>query len=228
MTKETTDDAHDLADAQALCPSVSRETWDRLRIHVDLLRRWQATLNLVAPSTLPHLWTRHVADSLQLLPLAPEARRWADLGSGGGFPGLVVAIALAERPGAMIELVESDRRKAAFLATAIRETAAPARIHVERIEAWTGHWSEPVEVVTARALAPLERLIPLALPLLARGTRGLFLKGKSAAEELTTASRDWHCSSRIVPSVTDSAAGIVVLSDVRPRQAMPQEGRRPP
>ncbi|HVV94328.1 MAG TPA: 16S rRNA (guanine(527)-N(7))-methyltransferase RsmG [Hyphomicrobiales bacterium] len=217
----------DFAEAEAACPAVSRETWERLRIHVDLLHRWQPTLNLVAPSTLSHVWTRHVADSLQLLPLAPEAGRWADLGSGGGFPGLVIAIALAGRDGAMIELVESDRRKAAFLAAAVRETAAPARVHAERIEAWAAHWSEPVKVVTARALAPLERLIPLALPLLGRGAVGLFPKGKSAAEELTAASRGWHSSHRIVPSATDSAAGIVVLSDVRPRRTPPQEGRPP-
>jgi 16S rRNA (guanine527-N7)-methyltransferase len=221
-------EAADLAGAQALCPAVSRETWERLRTYVDLLRRWQATLNLVAPSTLPRIWTRHVADSLQLLPLAPEARRWADLGSGGGFPGLPLAIALAERPRAMVELVESDRRKAAFLAAAIRETGAPARIHAERIEAWAAHWSEPVEVVTARALAPLERMIPLALPLLGRGAIALFPKGKRAAEELTAAARDWHSRHHIVPSATDSDAGIVVLAEVRPRRTPPQEGHTPP
>jgi 16S rRNA (guanine527-N7)-methyltransferase len=218
-----------LARAQALCPGVSRETWERLAVYVDLLRQRQATLNLVAPSTLPAIWTRHVADSLQLLALAPGARRWVDLGSGAGFPGMAIAIALGETAdGAAVELVEGNRHKAEFLAAVIRETAAPARVHAERIERWAATWSEPVDVVTARALAPLERLIPLAAPLLKDGVVAIFPKGRSAADELTAASRSWHSRHRLVPSATDSAARIVVLSEIRPRSTPPGKGRPPP
>ncbi len=113
--------AADKAAALALTP-VSRETADRLDRYVALLLEWQAKTNLVAPSTLPHLWTRHVSDSLQLLALAPAARIWADLGSGGGFPGVVLACALAEIPGAMIHLVERNAKKGAFLREALRIT----------------------------------------------------------------------------------------------------------
>src|SRR5438445_2822596 len=113
----------DKAVALALTP-VSRETEARLDRYVELLREWQAKTNLVAPSTLPNLWTRHISDSLQLLNLAPTAKTWVDLGSGGGFPGVVLACALAEMPGANIQLVERNAKKAAFLREAIRVTAA--------------------------------------------------------------------------------------------------------
>src|SRR6185437_3029113 len=115
--------AADKAEALRLTP-VSHETEMRLDLYVDLLRLWQTKTNLVAPSTLPSLWTRHVADSLQLLSLAPSARRWLDLGSGGGFPGIVVACALAEAPGATVHLVERNTKKAAFLREALRVTKA--------------------------------------------------------------------------------------------------------
>jgi len=209
----------DRARAEALCPDVSRETWDRLAVYVDLLARWQKTLNLVAPRTLDEVWTRHIADSLQLLALAPGARRWADLGSGAGLPGVPLAIALAGTSGAAVELVESDQRKAAFLREAVRVTAAPARVHPMRIERWAAAWEEPVDAVTARALAPLERLIPLAFPLLARGAVGIFPKGRNVAEELTAAARSWHITHELTPSATDSAARIVVVSAVAPSGA---------
>ena len=118
--------------ALALTP-VSRETLDRLDRFVAELLSWQERVNLVAPSTIPILWTRHIADSLQLLPLAPKARTWADLGTGGGFPGLVLACALADTPGITVHLVESNTKKAAFLREATRVTAVPAIIHAVRI-----------------------------------------------------------------------------------------------
>ena len=118
--------------ALALTP-VSRETEARLDRYVDLLVEWQAKTNLVAPSTLPNLWTRHIADSLQLLSLAPSAKIWADLGSGGGFPGVVLACALAETPGANVHLVERNAKKAAFLREAVRVTAAPGTVHLAGI-----------------------------------------------------------------------------------------------
>src|SRR5437879_8355264 len=122
----------DKAAALALTP-VSRETEARLDRHVDLLLEWQAKTNLVAPSTLPNLWTRHISDSLQLLTLAPSARIWADLGSGGGFPGVVLACALAETPDARVHLVERNAKKAAFLREALRVTSSPGTVHLTDI-----------------------------------------------------------------------------------------------
>src|ERR1700733_7296679 len=124
--------AADRTRALALTP-VSRETTDRLDRFVALLSAWQQRINLIAPSTAPQLWTRHIADSLQLLALAPEARIWADLGTGAGFPGLVLACALADTPGACVHLVESSTKKAAFLREAVRATGAPAVVHAVRI-----------------------------------------------------------------------------------------------
>src|ERR1700742_4338925 len=141
----------DKAEALRLTP-VSRETEIRLDRYVDLLRQWQAKTNLVAPSTLPNLWTRHIADSLQLLPLAPSAKRWADLGSGGGFPGVVLACALAEVPDAMVHLVERNGKKAAFLREALRGTAAPGLVPAAGIEDSVETLFPTVDCVTARAL----------------------------------------------------------------------------
>src|SRR5471030_1922028 len=156
--------ASDRAEALALTP-VSRETESRLDRYVDLLREWQAKTNLVASSTLPNLWTRHISDSLQLLPLAPTARIWVDFGSGGGFPGVVLACALAEKPGAMVHLVERNAKKAAFLREALRVTASPGMVHFSGIEDIVERLEGPIDCVTARALAPLHQLIGFAEPL---------------------------------------------------------------
>src|SRR5437660_7384934 len=150
--------AADRAKAFGLTP-VSRETEERLDRFVDLLLTWQKTTHLISPNTVPTLWTRHVADSLQLLDLAPSARLWVDLGTGGGFPGLVIACALAEVPGAKIHLVESNAKKSAFLRAAAAAVAVPALVHSERIEDFTAPASDSADVVTARALAPLNRLL---------------------------------------------------------------------
>src|SRR5712692_12114050 len=150
--------AADKASALALTP-VSRETEARLDRYVDLLREWQAKTNLVAPSTLPNLWTRHIADSLQLLALAPAAKVWVDLGSGGGFPGVVLACALAETSGAMVHLVERNAKKAAFLREAIRVTGGRGSVHLADIGNNVDRITGPVDCVTARALAPLHLLI---------------------------------------------------------------------
>jgi 16S rRNA (guanine527-N7)-methyltransferase len=207
--------AADRARALALIP-VSRETLapealSRLDQFAALLLRWQERINLVAPSTLPVLWTRHIADSLQLLNLAPDARIWVDLGSGGGFPGLVIACALAGRPGAMVHLVESNAKKAAFLREAARAIKIPAIVHGERIEAFSETFRERADVVTARALAPLTDLLALAEPLLKTGARGLFLKGRDVEAELTAASKYWNIRATLVPSLTDPHGRIVVL-----------------
>jgi len=145
--------ASDQAAALKLTP-VSRETEGRLQRYVDLLLEWQAKTNLIAPSTLPNLWTRHISDSLQLLSLAPSAVLWADLGSGGGFPGIVLACGLAETPGAMIHLVERNAKKAAFLREALRVTGSPGTVHLADIGDSVDRITGKVDCVTARALAP--------------------------------------------------------------------------
>ena len=156
--------AADKTAALALTP-VSRETEARLDRYVDLLLQWQAKTNLVAPSTLPTLWTRHIADSLQLLGLAPAAKVWIDLGSGGGFPGVVLACALAETPGTMVHLVERNARKAAFLREALRVTGVRGMVHLAEIRDTGDRITGPVDCVTARAVAPLSQLIGFAAPL---------------------------------------------------------------
>jgi 16S rRNA (guanine527-N7)-methyltransferase len=217
MSKGDDSLATDRERALALTP-VSRETLQRLDRFVDLLLTWQKTTNLIAPSTIQHLWTRHVADSLQLLELAPVARIWIDLGSGGGFPGLVLACALAERQGAAVHLVESNAKKAAFLREAQRLTGAAAVVHAERIERFVERFSQPVDVVTARALAPLLDLLALCEPLLSRNdVQGMFLKGRDADAELRDANKSWMMDTTLVPSRTDPHGRIIVVRALRPR-----------
>lgn len=200
----------DRAAALRIVP-VSRETAARLDAFAALLLRWQKAVQLMAPSTLPKLWTRHIADSLQILEHAPGAKHWIDLGSGGGFPGLVVAIALAEAPEAVVHLVESDARKAAFLREAVRITGAPAKVHDERVESVAERIAGDVEIVTARALAPLARLLEIAAPLLSGGARGIFLKGQDVDNELTQAAKSWNISSKTFPSRTDPRGRILIV-----------------
>ncbi len=200
----------DRAAALQLVP-VSRETAARLDEFATLLLRWQKAVQLVAPSTLPKLWTRHIADSLQILEYAPAAKRWIDLGSGGGFPGLAVAIALAETPDAIVHLVESDARKAAFLREAVRITGAPAKVHHERVESAAERFAGNVDIVTARALAPLARLLELAAPLLSAGARGVFLKGQDVDNELTQAAKSWNISAEAFPSRTEPRGRILIV-----------------
>lgn len=185
----------------ALSP-VSRETEARLDRYVDLLLAWQAKTNLVAPSTLPHLWSRHIADSLQLLALAPSAKVWADLGSGGGFPGVVLACALAGTPGAKVHLIERNAKKAAFLREVLRITSAPGLVHLAEIGDTVDRITGPVDCVTARALAPLHQLISFAEPLVRQGAKALFLKGQDVEAELTEAAKYWKIQPRLHPSRT--------------------------
>ena len=206
--------AKDRSRALTLVP-VSHETESRLDLFVNLFLRWQKAVQLVAPSTLSKLWTRHIADSLQLVALAPEATRWADLGTGGGFPGLVIAIAIASRPGATVHLIESDTRKAAFLREAARITDAPATVHNERVES-AAERIGAVDVVTARALAPMAKQLSLAYPLLSAGVRGLFLKGQDVDSELTEAAKSWSIDTSIQPSLTDARGRIVVVNRAQP------------
>jgi len=234
---------------------VSRETLARLMTYEALLGQWQKAKNLVGRSTLDALWHRHFADSAQLMALAPRANTWVDLGSGAGFPGLVVAILLAQdrrlaagpRAGqcsprahqgggqgpcagaeraanagstpARITLIESNTRKCAFLREVVRQTRIAARVSVDilstRIEsAATQANLHAPDVVSARAVAPLDKLIALAAPLFASSTVGLFLKGRDAAAELEAAEKRWTFQSALVPSRTERDARIVVVRNL--------------
>jgi len=206
----------DKAAALALTP-VSRETEARLDRYVGLLLEWQAKTNLVAPSTLPHLWTRHISDSLQLLALAPTAKVWADFGSGGGFPGVVLACALAEIPGAMIHLVERNSKKGAFLREALRVTNAPGKLHLTDIGDSVDSAVGGVDCVTARAVAPLHQLIGFAEPLVKRGAKALFLKGQDVEAELTEATKYWNIKPQLHSSRTGGHGWIVELDQIERR-----------
>jgi 16S rRNA (guanine527-N7)-methyltransferase len=208
--------ALDKAAALELTP-VSRETELRLDRYLDLLRQWQAKTNLVAPSTLPNLWTRHVSDSLQLLTIAPSARIWVDLGSGGGFPGVVLACALAQTPEAMVHLVERNAKKAAFLREALRITQSPGTVHLADIGDIVDRIAGPVDCVTARALAPLHQLIGLVEPMVKRGAKALFLKGQDVEAELTEATKYWKIEPKLHSSRTGGHGWIVELDRIERR-----------
>ncbi len=208
--------AADKAAALALTP-VSRETEARLQRYVELLVQWQAKTNLVAPSTLPNLWTRHISDSLQLLTLAPTARHWADFGSGGGFPGLVLACALADTPGAAVHLIERNAKKGAFLREALRVTNSPGTIHLADIGDNVDRITGPVDCVTARAVAPLHQLIGFAEPLVRQGARALFLKGQDVEAELTEATKYWNITPHLHSSRTGGHGWIVELDRIERR-----------
>lgn len=187
---------------------VSRETLSRLEAYADLLRHWSARINLVGANTLDDLWRRHFLDAAQLLPFVPDTvRSLVDLGSGAGFPGLVLAI--LGIPG--VELVESDARKCAFLREAARITRTPITIDNTRIEAAPPH---PVDLVTARGCAPLDRLLVLAQRFVAPKTICLFLKGEHAAEELTAARRAWTMTASLHPSRSDPRGVIIALEQI--------------
>ncbi len=208
--------ASDKTTALALTP-VSRETQARLDRYVVLLREWQAKTNLVAPSTLPNLWTRHISDSLQLLSLAPQGKTWIDLGSGGGFPGVVLACALAETPGAAVHLVERIAKKAAFLREAIRVTGAPGAVHLADIRDTVERFAGSVDCVTARAVAPLNQLVGFAEPLVKRGAKALFLKGQDVEAELTEATKYWKIEPKLHSSRTGGHGWIVELDAIERR-----------
>jgi 16S rRNA (guanine527-N7)-methyltransferase len=212
--------AADRERALVLTP-VSRETSARLDRFVEALLEWQRHTNLIAPSTEQTIWTRHIADSLQLLALGPESRAssqiWVDLGSGAGFPGLVIACALAEQKAAEVHLIESIGKKANFLREAVRATGVPAEVHAMRIADFVRRAPKRIDVVTARALAPLPKLLTEAYPLLKRRARGLFPKGQDVATELTAAAKYWNIKATLTESRTDPRARIVVVESVEPR-----------
>jgi 16S rRNA (guanine527-N7)-methyltransferase len=204
-------DPDDKARALALIP-VSRETLARLERFVEVLMLGTERQNLIGPSTIPTIWTRHVADSLQLLDLAPTAKVWVDFGAGAGFPGIPIACALVGQEGAAAHLVESVGKKANFLREAVQATGVPAAVHQVRAENFSAEHGDSVDVVTARALAPLKVLCDLAFPLIQRGAIGLFPKGQDVDAELTEATKYWNIEATKAPSKTSPDGSIVIVT----------------
>jgi len=192
--------------------NVSRETLTRLEAFTALLLKWQPRLNLIGASTVPDMWNRHMLDSAQVYDYLPPGQI-LDAGTGAGFPGLVLAImAREDEERGPIHLVESDGRKCAFLTEAIAATEAKAIVHNRRVEEMDAF---PVAAVTARALAPLERLLPLVEHFLTPEAHGFFFKGRGAHEELTEARKDWKFTAERIQSVTDPTGVILHLTEVR-------------
>jgi 16S rRNA (guanine527-N7)-methyltransferase len=170
-----------------------------------LLTDWNERMNLVGPATLPDFWNRHAWDSAQLLRLAPEARIWADLGAGAGFPGLVLAILRKDTPGFHIHLIESMAKRCRFLSEVVTTLGLPATVVNERAE----NLSLAVDIVTARACAPLHRLLRYARPYLTAGAQGLFLKGQDVVSDMAEAAGYWEYEADVVPSLSDPGGRIV-------------------
>ncbi len=181
---------------------------DRFR---DQLIETNAVMNLVGPDTLPDFWSRHAWDSAQLLELEPEARTWADLGAGAGFPGLILAILLKDAPDAHVWLIDSLGKRCRFLSTLVETLDLPATVIHGRAE----EQDLAVDVVTARALAPMERLLGYAQPYLQHGAQAVFLKGERAEEELREARKSWQFTAELVPSLSDARGRIVRIGSLR-------------
>jgi 16S rRNA (guanine527-N7)-methyltransferase len=190
---------------------VSRETERRLALFVGLLAKWRHVTNLISPASYDQVWLRHIADSAQLIDLAPEAKRWVDLGSGAGFPGMVLAIQLADTPGALVHLVESDQRKCAFLREVARETGAAAEIHPARIEAIAPQSLMPVDAITARALAALPVLIGYAKPWIEWGAVGIFPRGRTAEAQAVEFAHPETLQFKTINSRIDPKAAILIV-----------------
>ena len=244
MSNRTIDLSADRQNALAMF-DVSRETIARLDRFVDLLLAWQRRINLISPRTIPSLWTRHVADSLQLLDLAetspphpppppsltlPRERGregwgkggvWLDLGSGGGFPGIVIACALADLPGAQIHLIESNMKKASFLREAVRETKVPGIVHAARSETLVPVLGGTADYVTARALAPLPDLLEMIAPFLKRGAKAFLPKGQDLDIELTKATKHWNIEAESLPSKTSKTGRILIVHALTRRTDTP-------
>lgn len=192
---------------------VSRETEERLRAYAALIRKWTGHINLIAASTLDNLWDRHILDSAQLFDLVnPDAARWGDLGTGAGLPGIVVAILAQEKLSALhVTLVESDARKATFCRTVVRELGLSATVVADRVEIIP---TLQADVVSARALAPLPRLVAYAHRHLVPGGTALFLKGARHMAEVEVALASWSFSVEKIPSDTDPRGVILRIGDI--------------
>lgn len=191
--------------AHAFLADLPEETLRRLEIYANLLEKWQRAINLVGKSSLDDLWVRHFADSLQVSQAVPAARRWLDLGSGAGFPGLVTAIKYADAPGALVHLVEANQRKCAFLQNVVRETSAPAIVHCGRLEKILPALAEQIDAVSARALAPLEALLGYAENFIDKGAVGVFSRGKQFESELTDSAAGKYLITSIVSQTCPTA-----------------------
>jgi len=203
------------ADDFATAFEVSRETLTRLEIYADCLREWNRAINLVSPTTIEHLWQRHFADSAQLLAYATDSRNFADLGSGAGFPGLTLAILLSEHNDVNVQLIESNGKKCAFLRHIARQTGTPVEIVEARIETLADRPTlKHVDCITARALAPLGKLLGFAAPLFAEDTKALFLKGRETEREIEEAATEWSFQARLHQSRTDPDGQIVEISNL--------------
>lgn len=200
---------NELQDAAGL--DVSRETFERLHAFAVDFEAWASRINLVAPSTREDFWQRHIVDSLQLLAFQPRARSWVDIGSGGGFPGMIVAIALGDKNDSRVTLVESNRKKCGFLQMARAKYAPEAVIVPARIEEAIHQISQP-EVVTARALAELDVLLQMTHQWLAEGTVGLFLKGRGYEGEIEKSRANWDFDLVLYRSRTASDAAVLEVS----------------
>ena len=185
--------------------------FERLAAYEALVRKWSNVKNLVSASALNDLWVRHLLDSAQVQRVLPKVKLWADLGSGGGFPGLVTAILLADEPDAHVHLVESDGRKCAFLRAVSRETGLRTTVHHSRIEDVAGDLTG-IEAVSARALADMDQLVAWSFPLLEKGTIGVFPKGKGHLEELTNLTRDSRFNLDLRPSISQSDGALVLVT----------------
>jgi len=188
---------------------VSRETLDRLDRVIDTLDDWRMRSNLIGPREWPVIWTRHVADCFQILDLIPEDAKVVDLGSGAGFPGLIIA---AARPAGHVTMIESVGKKCAFLRAAIEAAGLNATVRQERVESVE---PMPADFVTARAFAPLPKLLDYAAPWLKRGASGLFFKGERWKEELTDASQTWNFAHEAIPSRVGGSGTILIIRELR-------------
>ena len=195
---------------KTIIPDVSRETAQSLMVFAEAVKKWQSHINLIANATLPQLWTRHILDSAQLAALKPDAKRWCDIGSGGGFPGIVTAIVLKQQADFHIDLIESNSKKAAFLRSVVAELDLPATVHVCRIEQSFIHVKKP-EVVTARALAPLDKLFSLARPWFEQGAVALFQKGRDYKREIEDAKKNWDFDFKTHQSKIDEQSVILEI-----------------
>ncbi len=203
----------DLAALRGVDESVSRETFDLLKCYEQEVCRWNARINLVSASSPRHLWVRHIVDCAQLAALKPKTARWLDLGSGGGLPGIVVAIMIRGRPGAAVQMVESNRKKSTFLASFASRMRLPVTVHACRIEDAVSHPFKP-QIVTARALAPLPKLLNLASPWLSSGSIGLFQKGRDYTAEIAQNADAWRFDLIKHASRTDASGVILEISNL--------------
>jgi 16S rRNA (guanine527-N7)-methyltransferase len=208
---------------ELLSGDVSRETLERLSRYAESLTAWNRRINLISAADMDLLWARHIVDCAQIAALVPAGATWLDIGSGGGFPGIVVA-AIVSGTGSHVHLVESNRKKAAFLARIAADLGLPATVHARRIESLRGALDN-VTVVTARAVAPLPRLLELAEPWLTGGARSLFQKGRDYRAELEQCRDGWIFDLVEHRSRTDGDAVILEISGLRRRKRAPEGGR---